>query len=59
MDAHLLKSFFWISDLKYILTKISSTVYTCCLMKYYRTESVNLRHGMVVKHTDTHVIHIL
>lgn len=59
MDAHLLKSFFCMSSLKYILTKISSTIYTHCLMKYYRTESVLLRHGMVVKHTDTHVIYIL
>lgn len=59
MDAHLLKYFFWLSNLKYILSKISSTVYTHCLMKYYRTESIHLRYGMAVKHTDTHVIYIL
>ena len=28
-------------------------------MKYYRTESVHLRHGVVVKHPGTHMIYIL
>lgn len=54
------KSFFWVGNLKYTITKISSyCLKMLCLMKYYRTESVHLRHGVVVKHPDTHVIYIL
>lgn len=60
MGAHTLKSFFEAGNLKYTLTKISSNcLKMLCLMKYYRTESVHLRHGVVVKHPDTHVIYTL
>lgn len=60
MRAHPLKSFFWVGTLKYRLTKISSNcLEILCLVKYYRTERVHLRHGVVVKHPDIHVIYIL